>query len=233
MYDSVTIEDCRYAERLFLSPTPTYSYGDLIRGVTVTFDDGTTERRKIFAANTSRAFVMKDKHGVGAAQVFDDFMLANEEFVLDRLRSAASRDDVDTLSEDLRGRILPQLTNIEDSRLHSYGRTRKPVDLYLENLGAMAAELSSVRAQVIPLLCLPLDSKVLTKVFGREGESFGSIENRGDYVLLQKNAVRLADRISQRIGAIFHPIYFDICWRGRLDHGGGNLHTSSRMRKTK
>jgi hypothetical protein len=230
MIDAITAQDAAYADAIFLHPDPQYRYEDIILGTKVRFSDGSSEQRKVFASNTSRAFTKIDKGAPGAAEIYDQVVLEERQRILRELDAATSRESISSISEWLRGAIIPRLTNIKPDRLKSFNRTRKPVDLYLMNLVAMGKEFASCRDRLVPLLHLPLDAQMLSKVFDSPTESFGTIETQHNYEELQDRSVKLAKWVSKRIGRPFYPIYFELLWRDRIARQGTNLFNSGRMR---
>jgi hypothetical protein len=108
------------------------------------------------------------------------------------------------------------------------------VDLYLEHLAAMAVELDGVRARLIPLLFLPLDSQIFAHpaLFTEQelaghglsrASTYKDVMAERTHVALQELLVRKAATVAKVRGRAFHVIYFDLIWNGRHRNWGGNL----------
>jgi hypothetical protein len=120
--------------------------------------------------------------------------------------------------------------------LKSYNKVRKPVDLYIMNLVAMAVELDTQRAVLVPLLFVPLDSQIM-----QHAELFEDIQlkecglsrtstykhvtteatYRGLQNLLDDRAAAVKKRLA--LGRRFFPIYLDLIWNDKYSNWGSNL----------
>jgi hypothetical protein len=131
--------------------------------------------------------------------------------------------------------LRERLTNIRPAQLQSYNKVRKVVDLYLEQLVALASELNQFRTTLVPLLRVPLDTWIFSQqcLFDdqdlrnagvRRNSGFGALTTEDNYRALQQRLSFRADACSQHHGDVdFHPIYFDLLWGNRYTRGGGNL----------
>lgn len=227
------------AETIFLNPTVTYQYEDIIRGVQVN-----STRKKAVDINTTQAFGKKLDHGnfwenkVKAMEVCDEYFLAQKAHILKALCSTIkSREALDAFEHELYKGLQTALLPYSTSNLinESYNRTRKIVELYLEHIVSMATEISDDhRKDIVPLLFLPIDSWIMAKEFIfddynlarwglKRNSSFGSIRSKALFDDMQRYLMKKAQEISTIIGVDFHVIYFDVFWNNRLDIPGCNL----------
>lgn len=226
-------DDITFADRLFRRPLRTYAYDDIITGTEVR---GRNRRLRAVDRNTFRGFHRISDECPGASNVFRRFMLEHKTEILQALRDIGSRLDLNKFSQEMTERIRSALTNTKQEQLSSYNKVRKPFDLYLEHLVAMATEFSSEdRDRLVPLLFLPLDSWVMGSdaVFTvsdlsclrlSRKSTYSSVRDKGVYDALQKIAHDRATIGGHR----FPPIYFDLVWRDRyLRREAGNLFESN------
>jgi len=150
------------------------------------------------------------------------------------LTAIRSRPDLHSLSNRIRDEIRARLHNIQPYQLDSYNKVRKPVDLYIQHLVAMAVELDRVRATLVPFLFLPLDSQILAHpCLFKESElrvhrlsrksTYRDITSEQTYEALQELTSQKADVVAATRQRPFHVIYFDMIWNHRYRNGGGNL----------
>jgi len=208
------------AQKLFLNPSELYTYDAIILGTKVC---GKTKVQKAVGKNTFRGFYRKAGFNRGASAIFDPFFITNKTKILSKLRKISTREEMDQFSNTLREEIKKQLINVEERQLESYNKTRKPIDLYIEHIVAMAAELSSSdRARLMPTLFLPLDSwifgadQIFTETELRahhltRRSTYKDVLDRGIYMELHEMTRKKAHDIS----SCFYPIYFDLIWSDR------------------
>jgi len=221
------------AERLFMKPNPKYAYIDIVRGVKVC---GKSAPLKAVGRNTFRGFYRKPGYNRGASSVFDPYFEENKGAILTSLAKIESRDQMNDFSEKIRKEIRGRLINVEERQLESFNKVRKPVDLYIEHIVAMAEEISeSDRSRLIPFLFLPLDSWILgsehvfteseLRAFGLSRRStYKDVAARPTYDALHRLTIEKARAVSTS----FHPIYFDLLWSERFKReGAGNLFESN------
>lgn len=227
-----------HAERLFLSPEPQYEWDQIIAGVQVCFSDGRTERRDA-VGTTFRGFYKLNKALRGAKEVYDSFFVQNERTIQANLSAVTDRNALHRLCDEWRQQIVRGLSNIRSEHVTSYGKTRKPIDLYVMNLVAMATELNEARRRLVPLLFLPLDSQMFQKAFTDDElrpfglshrSTYGDVKGPDVYLALQQLACARVRDLSEQLGYTVHPIYLEMLWRDRLDNRGSNLFTASPMR---
>jgi len=126
------------------------------------------------------------------------------------------------------------LINCKPAQLQSYNKIRKPVDLYIEHLVAMAVELEEARAKLAPLLFLQLDSQILAhpglftdKELAEHGltrkSTYKSITAERTYVEIQDLLAHKAATVAESMTRAFHVIYFDLVWNDRYRNWGSNL----------
>ncbi len=232
------------AEVVFCRPSVLYAWDDIVSGVMVSPPGGPPRVMAAVSANTWRAHPRKDKGKEGSAAVYQRFFIANKESILTGLRNARNRQELHALANKITSQIKGRLTNTEDHVLASYNSLRKPVDLYLEHLVAMAEEVDpKTRSRLVPFLYLPLDSQILgsfpipeegedyslftsqeLKTRGlKVGSSYGHVTTETAYLDLQEIISRRAKEVAASAGVPFHPIYFDMLWNQRYARGGRNL----------
>ena len=99
--------------------------------------------------------------------------------------------------------------HIESKILDSYNALRKPIDLYMEHVVAMANELNGYRQQLVPLLALPLDGNMMRRPeleqvrrqHGiRRGAGFPSVCDETAYCNLQNALRSRCETVSTTIG---------------------------------
>lgn len=238
MFEHLTRSAVQHAQRLFLSPDPVYQWEEIVRGVQVCFPNSHTERRDAVGV-TFRGFYKIDKSLTGAKEVYDRFFLENKESILRRLQNIEDQSNLHDLSDEWRQSIVRQLGNIRPEHVKSYGKTRKPIDLYTMNLIALSAEAGILRERIVPLLLLPLDSQMFQKAFSADElrpfgltsrSTYGDLRSEKDYTALQGVANRRARDLTKQFGTSVHPIYLEMLWRNRMSGEGQNLFTASPMR---
>lgn len=207
--------------QIFLSPSPEYGYDEIILGTSVIGPGGKSHQMKAVASNsfiTYRFYGEAEK----VLSIYQQYFLENKQEILLRLSAVHSRDALDSLSEEIRLRNLKTCSSVSfktNVDFAPFNRTRKIIDLYLEHLVAMSKELGGVRASLVPLLFLPLDSKMFSdpKIF-EEAElatagvnrrsTYGALTEKRGYDFLQQRLLHKANVLS----ANFYPIYFDLFW---------------------
>lgn len=221
-------------DQVFLKPVTLYSWDKIVTGAQVKAASGVT--RRMFAAekSTFRGFHKLDKAGSGAMAVFVKYFAEERASLVDALLTIRTRDDLHRLSNRVCDGIRSLLSNIKPAQLRSYNKIRKPVDLYLEHLAAMAVELDNVRAELVPLLFLPLDSQILAHpgIFLDHELAMHGLTRRSTYkdITSEQAYLALQSLLSEKAGVVaaewrrsFHPIYFDLVWNSRYRNPGGNL----------
>ena len=222
------------AEEIFLHPEHRYTWNEIVSGARVSMPGG--GRRKFMAVdrNTFRGFHKINKDGIGAGDIFRSYFVQHNEELIGALNSAQSTDDLHDLLNRVSGEILAGLVNIKSSMLTSYNKIRKPVDLYIEHLVAMAHELDASRERLIPFISLPLDSQMfkhpdvfedaeLRRVGVSRNSTYMEVRSEAAYHYLQGVLRERAEVPSQTAGRPFHPIYFDLLWNNRYARQGMNL----------
>ncbi|HLO96630.1 MAG TPA: hypothetical protein VK195_20150 [Burkholderiaceae bacterium] len=222
------------ADQVFVRPAPLYSWNDIVSGAQVRAHSGGTRRMFAVGPTTFRGFHRSNKACPGAKAAFVTYFLEQRATLVGALSAIRNRVDLDRLSnricEDVRGK----LSNCRPAQLEAYNKIRKPVDLYLEHLIAMAAELDAVRARLVPLLFLPLDSQMFAHPCLFTGSelaalrlsrraSYKDVSTEGIYSALQLLVARKAEVVANARQRPFHAIYFDLLWGDRFCGRGGNL----------
>lgn len=228
---SIDREHARKASEVFLDPSPLYGWSDIVTGVEV---GGRTWRA--VETNTFRGFHRLDKSRPGAKPVFEGYFIRHRDSLLADLRAVRTERDLDTVSDRAVAGVAAELEGIvKPSQLGSYNKVRKPVDLYVEHLVAMAEEFDrGDRERLVPLLFLPLDSQMMgdeeclsDSELRRHGLSrrstSGDVAEKGAYDALQAALATRARRVSDGLGVPFHRVYFDLAWNDRRGKQGGNL----------
>lgn len=230
-------------ERVFCEPAVLYSWEEIIEGAPVRRPDGTIETMRAVAFNTFRGHTRIDKSRPGSSEVFPPYFLTNRDRLLSGLEQVRDREDLHRLLNEVCEDIRSRMTNIVDSVRASFNSVRKPVDLYVEHLVAMAREVSpEVRRRLVPLLFLPLDSVMLgpIEIPGQpllhlfdpatlaryrlsRRSSYGHIRSETAYKALQAEVDAKCRELSDRCGRPFHPVYLDLLWGERYLHTGQNL----------
>jgi hypothetical protein len=222
------------AEEIFLHPTHRYSWNDIVTGAMVSVPGAGLRKYMAVDRNTFRGFHKIDKDGVGAGEIFRNYFVQHRDGLVSALESTRSADDLHGLLNRVSEEIREGLVNIKPSMLASYNKIRKPVDLYIEHLVAMAEELDGSRERLIPLISLPLDSQMFQhhEVFGDTELQTAGISRRSTYMevrdeeayrYLQGRLVSHAADISDRAQRLFFPVYFDLLWNSRYSNPGVNL----------
>ncbi|MEI6336153.1 MAG: hypothetical protein WCS87_16460 [Methylococcaceae bacterium] len=208
-------------KEIFLNPSPTYSYEDIIGGVTVL---GSCQRRKEMRAVESNSFISYRFKGE-ANKIIDLYIkcfIENKDEIIEKLLKANDRAEIANLADHLRIKIINayKKENFKTTAdINSYNRVRKIIDLYFEHIAAMSIETTNHRESLIPLLSLPLDSKILgcDEIFTdnelkqmslKRKNTYGSIQKKEIYIKLQNLLINKAQLISPE----FYVIYFDLIW---------------------
>jgi hypothetical protein len=211
------VDNC---DRVFLHPDPRYTWDEIVP--------------RAVAQNTFRGFHRIDTVRSGAKEGFVNYFQEEKWALLDALLTVRSRDDLNSLSNRICMDVRARLGNCKTLQLQPYNKIRKPIDLYLEHLVAMAVELDKVRATLVPDLFLPLDSWILKNpaLFSdrelatnglRRSSTYSDITSERTYSVLQSLLVQKAQAVAAKRGQSFHPIYFDLVWQDRYKRPGNNL----------
>ncbi len=231
------------ADRVLCRPGTTYPWEEVVLGAPVKRPGGGLKRMMAVAPNTWRGHRRLDKTRPGSGEVFRNYFVERRDRLIDRLDAVRNREDLHTVLNEVCEEIRARLTNIVEEVRTSYNSVRKPVDLYVEHLVTMAAEVpADLRRRLVPMLFLPLDKVLLQPIpipDGRTvqlfdpfllqrlnltpGSSYGHIRTEGAYLQLQREVDRKAEEVSRLCGRPFPPIYFDLLWNGRYTREGDNL----------
>jgi hypothetical protein len=222
------------AEEIFLNPKHRYSWNAIVTGAMVSVPAGGLRKYMAVDRNTFRGFHKIDKDGPGAGMAFRDYFVRHRDELVSALADTRSVEDLHALLNRVAESIRDGLGNIKPLMLASYNKIRKPVDLYIEHLVAMAEELDESRERLIPIVNLPLDSQMFQQpeVFDDAELRKAGISRRSTYMdVRSENAYRYlqdvlserAEMLSQAAGRPFYPIYFDLLWNSRSDRPGTNL----------
>jgi hypothetical protein len=215
------------AQNYFLHPEHQLRWNDIILGTTVTHRGGRRETVIAVGSNTFRGFHRIDKCDTGPQAAFTRYFIAQRARLLRELPAITTAAQLHQLSNRLRSELIAALDNVRPDQLLSYNKVRKPIDLYLEHFVRLATDLQPLRARLIPLLHLPLDSWILDHpaVFSEgdlrslglaRGLTYGDIHDESTYLALQDLAAKNARAITASIGTPFHRIYYDMLWSDRL-----------------
>jgi putative zinc finger/helix-turn-helix YgiT family protein len=235
--DAFTPEYAENAEQVFLRPGVPYRWYEIVNGVDVRRENGSTERMCAVDGDTVRGLhrVRKDKDLPRPKETFQRYFIEQQDRLLRDLFVVSSREELHQLLTRICDEVRDELrSNIKPDRLASYNRVRKPVDLYLEHLVAMSFELEERRQLLVPLLYLPLDSwmfqsphlfteRELAEHGLDRSSKFGDVKDEKTYQALQRIVDRRAGEVSRKVGKPFWPIYFDLLWNNRFRSRGCNL----------
>lgn len=222
------------SDQVFLRPAPRYSWDEIVSGAPVRSQSGRTRRMSAVGQNTFRGFHRVNKACPGAKEGFVNYFLDERAALVDVLSAIRTRDDLNRLSNRICDCVRSRLNNCLPTQLRAYNKVRKPVDLYIEHLVAMAVELDEARAALVPLLFLPLDSQILrhTGLFTGEelaahvlsrASTYKDITCEWTHGALQALLVQKAEAVAAAWRRPFHVIYFDLVWNSRYLNWGGNL----------
>jgi hypothetical protein len=234
LLNSVTLPGfIKKAEETILRPKTLYKWDDIIQGVSVKRKNGTTQTMRAVSSNTFRGFHRKQKGCAGASIVFHNYFVSNKQKLLAEITRAENSTDLHRIENEVCRDILPILSNIKESSLDSYGRIRKPIDLYFQNLICMSQELDRSRVNLVPYLFLALDSQMFSdpNVFTNVDLQAFHLSRRSTYkdVTHEKMYIQLQDILSKKAtqlskgDAKFHRIYFDMLWNNRHQNWGSNF----------
>jgi hypothetical protein len=218
------------AEQIFLKPKSLYPWEEIVNGVRI---KGSIRKLYAVAPNTFRSFHRRDKGREGSFAVFKRYFTKEKHTMIQSLSEIFTSEELNSFENELLTRIKERLTNVKSS-IAAYNKIRKPIDLYIDHLVAMAEELTPYRAQLVPLLFLPLDSVMFKSehIFSKNDlrvtglsrrSTYGSVKDKDTYSKLQGMLVSRAKILSLDIGKPFHRIYFELMWRHRYLKEGGNL----------
>jgi hypothetical protein len=149
------------ADQVFLHPSPLYSWDEIVSGTLVGSQAGGTRLMFAVGQNTFRGFHRINKACAGAKEGFINYFLEQRSALVEALSSVRTHDDLNRISNRICEDVRVRLNNCSPAQLRAYNKVRKPVDLYIEHLAAMAVELDEIRLRLVPLLFLPLDSQIL------------------------------------------------------------------------
>ena len=181
---------------------------------------------KIVGGNTLRAFHRIDTNSTGPTEIIREFIRNSKDQIIDGLKKVNSTADIDQLSDELFQELKVKLeVNVQDHVLKNFNAVRKLVDLILEHVALIAMELNDYRKQIIPFLCVPLDSFILNSDclftyterenfgLGANGSGFLSVQDQDQYDRIQNHFIQVAKSCK-----ISYPIYFDVLWRDRMNY---------------
>lgn len=209
-------------EKILLSDRARFhSYTDLANGVKRSSPRGDIVMTAV-AVSSFQSYPPEQRQEM--LEFLRDFFLSKRTLILHDLPSCKTVEQLDVFSEQLRSQMLGEYSKVpfaQSHRVESFNRTRNLIDLYIEHLVSMAAELAHLRSQLVPLLFLPLTSQIfssgifrsdeLQKAHVSEKSTFGELVLRSDYQFLQQIALEKA----QEFGSSFYRIYFDLMWQGK------------------
>jgi hypothetical protein len=204
------------ATQIFLRPTPEYDWSYIVP--------------RAVGQNTIRGFHRVNTNCPGAKPVFVSYFIENKAALIADMTAIKSRAELHLLSNNICRKLKSRLDNIKPKQLVPYNKLRKPVDLYIEHLVAMAHDLRHARQRLTPLLFLPLDCLIFAHhaLFTDEELSahnlsrqstYKDVQSETIYSKLQKLVLDRADELKRS----FYPIYFDLLWNDRSKRQGGNL----------
>jgi putative zinc finger/helix-turn-helix YgiT family protein len=224
------------AEQVFLHPTPRYSWEEIVNGVLVASPRGAGPRQfSAVGRNTFRGFHKINKNWPGANEAFRSYFTHHKTGLLAELSRLENEEQLHQLENRVCEEVKSLLTNIKPGQLQSYNKVRKPVDLYIMHLVAMATELDGSRERLAPLLFLPLDSQILCHqglFVGSELQkrwslpqtpTFQDVRTEKTYQGLQQLLQEKAGAVAGARGRPLYRIYFDLLWGNRASNWGGNL----------
>lgn len=222
------------ANHVFLEPSPTYHWDEIVKGANVNSLSGSRRRMSAVAQNTFRGFHRINKNCTGAKEGFTTYFLSNKKSLVSDLEKVKTRKDLNDLSNRICSEVRIYLSNCNQTQLKSYNKVRKPVDLYIEHLVAMANELNIHRERLIPLLFLPIDSQIiahdglftsseLTKSGLNRRSTYQEVIKEDRYDALQELLHQKASVVAQKRERPFYVIYFDLIWNNRHKNWGRNL----------
>lgn len=221
------------AKIIYLRPTITYKYEEIITGVRV---GGKT--MMAVDESTFQAFGRFNPNMYKAKECYLKYFIDNKNMIISALNSVCSQFDIDYLENNLFNEIFSSLASKTDkTRLDSYNRIRKPINLYLQHIAFMANEIDN-RERLCQSLYMPLDRVIfgLEPVFSVEERKrfgisaslgFGQIKSKSLYDEIQKYLCLKAKEISMNIQRPFEPIYFDLFWNNRYTKDLRNLFYSN------
>lgn len=228
----------KLGEKIFINPYPTYSYNEIITGCKVIPNK---KSMCAVAENTFKAFGYNNDDMYLAMRSYKEFFIDQKEVILATLKDINCSEQLDLFEDNLYGQIKSILSKYlyNKSKLLSYNRIRKPIDLYVENIVALANEMNGYREKLVKYLFLPLDSWMFkSKVVIHEDQflfsnnltrrsKMGDVRDRNTYEKLQGYLSEKVLQINKIIGRDFYRIYFDFFWRDRYRNRGTNLFLSN------
>ncbi|MFZ3373853.1 MAG: hypothetical protein WA131_12665, partial [Desulfitobacteriaceae bacterium] len=188
---------------VMLYPSPLYDYQQIVSGLSIC---GKT--MKAVAYNTFQGYG-RNMNGSNVQNIFIKHFLENEKNIIRELQRINTRKELNDLSDEVLRELYIELKEKTDiSRLDSYNRIRKPIDLYMEHIVLLCEQISQdCREKIVPLLYLPLDGQMFssTDVFNNQSDltkhgldrksTYGNVKNLADYTGLQKDIERRAVEI--------------------------------------
>jgi hypothetical protein len=224
------------AEQVFLRPGNRYPWDNIVNGAQVLTSDGSTRLVSAVDPNTFRGYHKVKKNCPGAQKEFRDYLINHKSALIEALVGIQNREQLHQLENEICRMIRGLLKNVKPEMLNSYNKVRKPVDLYIMNLVAMAVELDAHRAGLVPLLFVPLDSQIM-----KHAELFEDIQLKEHHLsrrstykdvktetayralqnLLSDRAATVEERLG--LGRRFFPIYLDLIWNNKFSNWGSNL----------
>lgn len=218
---------------IFANPKSSYPYNDLILGCQV---NCSRQGKMMYAVapNTWRGFHKIDKSGQGAGEVFKNHFISHKHRILESLKQISNKQEMNEFEDSIRENIKGSFSNIKQYMLRPYNKLRKPIDLYIEHIVAMAFELEGYREKLYPVLFLPLDSQIFQSEFifsqnelsahGLDRQcTFKDVSSKDQYISLQNIVNQRALQITKLINAPFESISFDLLWNNRYLKDGTTL----------
>jgi len=222
------------ADQIFIHPKLTYSWEDIVTGVSVRTKGGMSKTMYAVGTNTFRGFHKINKDRPGAADIFKSFFIKEKISICSKLRMVNHYIELHTLENDICNDINGMLKNFKREMFLSYNKLRKPIDLYFEHIISMAKEMNEEREKLVSCLFLPLDSQMFANsTLFTDGDlkayqvtrksTYQDVRDEHTYCELQNIVRRKAEDITIKTGQAFNPIYFDLLWNDRYKSSGRNL----------
>jgi hypothetical protein len=231
---SFSKEFAERADQIFLSPGVRYLWDEIVYGAQVCSAKGGTRRFSAADSNTFRGFYRIDKMRPGAQEDFRSYFSTEKIALIGEMAKVQSRGDLHQLENRICEAIRKRLRNVIKKQLGPYNKIRKPVDLYIMNLVAMAEELDSLRTTLTPFLFLPMDSQIVQHpqiLMVEELKSHGltrrstykDVWTEETYLAVQELIENRSIEVAKELQRPFFPIYFDLLWGNRFKNWGRNL----------
>jgi hypothetical protein len=183
-----------------------------------------------FDPTTYRTFRRKDITKSGPKELFGEVL--NDEYIgeiIEKLKDIENENDLISIKDEIITELKENLKKNIKIDLEPYNTIGKTVDLFLEHLVSLCNKFDdNDRKKIIPLLFLPINSKIIEPnlIFSKEdikeikkecNKTTSMLKDKKKYLFIQNIIKDKANNLG------INRIYFDLIWGERYLYEGNNF----------